>query len=78
MVQSSRSPRNGFIRMARRIYNPLGFSKAYNFILCFIFSGAMLGFLAARAPFLDFHGVFCGEKYVKDGLMYAGPGECWK
>jgi hypothetical protein len=28
-----KKPANGFVRVMRRIYNPLGFSKGYNAIL---------------------------------------------
>src|SRR4030081_1442988 len=34
MITSRRPPANGFVRSARKIYNPLGFSKGYNFVLC--------------------------------------------
>ena len=34
MVKSSRPPANGFVAAARHIYNPIGFGKGYNFILC--------------------------------------------
>ena len=36
---------NAFIRAARHVYNPIGFKKGYNFILFFIYAGAMLGFI---------------------------------
>jgi hypothetical protein len=41
MVASNSTPSSGFF--ARKIYNPLGFTKAYNFWLWVIFSGAMTG-----------------------------------
>jgi hypothetical protein len=29
-------PHNAFVRKARKVYNALGFSKGYNFVLCMI------------------------------------------
>lgn len=57
---------NGFVRIMRKAYNPLGFSKGYNAILWFIFLGALIGFGLARAPYLDVNGFF---------RKNAGPGE---
>ena len=37
-----------------------------------IFNGALLGFSLARLEFLDFYGIFCGDR--PDG---AAPGECF-
>lgn len=34
MVKPTRPAANGFVRAMRHAYNPLGFSKGYNFILC--------------------------------------------
>ena len=88
MVTSNRPPANAFVAGARKIYNPLGFSKGYNVILCtydvlhcrlalivdpgFIFSGALMGFILARLQYLSFDGVFC-----KPGNPAASPGECY-
>ncbi|SPO01765.1 uncharacterized protein DNG_04438 [Cephalotrichum gorgonifer] len=69
MVTSPHPPANGFVRSMRKVYNPVGFAKGYNFVLWFIFGGALLGFALARTPFLNFYGVFCDEG--------AAPGECW-
>ena len=44
----------------RKLYNPIGFTKGYNFTLFFIFAGAMLGFILARFQYLSYNGVFCG------------------
>ena len=57
---------NKFVRFMRHIYNPIGFKKGYNFILFFIFAGALLGFALARAQYLSINGAF------KAG---AAPGE---
>ncbi|KAK0643165.1 hypothetical protein B0T16DRAFT_429891 [Cercophora newfieldiana] len=61
MAASDRPPANAFVRIARKVYNPIGFTKGYNFILFFIFAGAMLGFVLARLQFLSYDGIFCGE-----------------
>ncbi|KAK8008917.1 hypothetical protein PG991_011468 [Apiospora marii] len=71
----SRPPANGFVAAARKVYNPVGFSKGYNFILWFIFGGALLGFLLARLPYLSLHGVFCNPN--PSGALGALPGECY-
>lgn len=34
MVQSDRPPKDGLNRVARKIYNPIGFTRFYNFVLC--------------------------------------------
>ncbi|TDZ62089.1 hypothetical protein CTRI78_v003845 [Colletotrichum trifolii] len=69
MVQPTRPPANGFVAAARKVYNPLGFAKGYNFVLFFIFFGALMGFTLARLQYLSFN-VFCGP----DG---TAPGECF-
>ncbi|KAL5866881.1 hypothetical protein ACKVWC_010771 [Pyricularia oryzae] len=71
MVQPTRPPANGFVAFCRKIYNPIGFSKGYNFILFFIFGGALMGFSLARMPYLDYWGTFQrgkrSEKYYFEG-----------
>jgi len=76
MVTSTKPPRNGFVRVARKVYNPIGFGKGYNFVLWFIFGGALLGFSLSRFPMLDFYGKFCGGP-KEGGPFHAAPGECW-
>jgi hypothetical protein len=39
MAKDSRPPVNGFVGAMRKVYNPLGFSKGYNFVLFFITMG---------------------------------------
>lgn len=34
MVKPTRPASNGFVALMRMVYNPLGFSKGYNFVLC--------------------------------------------
>jgi hypothetical protein len=41
MVKSNRPPANGFVSAMRRVYNPLGFSKGYNFVFWFITMGSV-------------------------------------
>ena len=91
MVVVSRPPRNRFVYLVRKLYNPLGFSKGYNALLCklrtlcirqmlryfpgFIFDGAFLGFTLARFPYLNIWGNFC-PPVPKPGVS-AAPGECY-
>ncbi|KAF4449085.1 hypothetical protein F53441_7597 [Fusarium austroafricanum] len=74
MAPPTRPPANAFVAAARKIYNPIGFSKGYNFVLWFIFAGAMFGFSLARMMFLDYYGIYCNPTGKTTG---AGPGECW-
>ncbi|KAL8917791.1 MAG: hypothetical protein Q9172_005680 [Xanthocarpia lactea] len=60
------NPSNGFVRAMRKVYNPIGFQKGYNFTLWFIFAGALFGFTLARLQYLSIGGVF------KEG---SSPGE---
>jgi uncharacterized membrane protein len=74
MAAPTRPPANAFVAKARKVYNPIGFSKGYNFVLWFIFAGAMFGFALARMMFLDYNGIYCNPNNTGNG---AGPGECW-
>ncbi|TVY68373.1 hypothetical protein Focb16_v003007 [Fusarium oxysporum f. sp. cubense] len=74
MAAPTRPPANTFVTKARKVYNPIGFSKGYNFILWFIFAGAMFGFALARMMFLNYNGIYCNPNSAGNG---AGPGECW-
>lgn len=58
-----------------KLYNPIGFTKGYDFVLWFVFSGGMLGFCLARLMYLDFYGVFCSPD--SHGANHAAPGECY-
>ncbi|KAK1772020.1 hypothetical protein QBC33DRAFT_525459 [Phialemonium atrogriseum] len=71
MVTPGKPPANGFVRAASKVYSTVGFSKGRNFVLWFVFAGALMGFSLARLPYLDFDGVFCG------GNPHAAPGECF-
>jgi hypothetical protein len=70
MVVSAKPPANAFVAFVRKIYNPLGFQKGYNFVLFFIFAGGLMGFTLARLQYLDFDNRLC----VSGG---AAPGECY-
>ncbi|KAK5631048.1 hypothetical protein RRF57_006763 [Xylaria bambusicola] len=75
MAVSNKPPANAFVARARKVYNPIGFAKGYNFILWFIFVGALFGFSLARLEYLDFWGVFCNPDAAPgNGAL---PGECF-
>ncbi|KAK3686908.1 hypothetical protein LTR37_019350 [Vermiconidia calcicola] len=74
MVKPTRPPANAFISAIRKVYNPLGFGKGYNFVLWFITIGYLFGFTLARLQYLSFHGIFCNPDPTKAG---AAPGECY-
>ncbi|RMZ70784.1 microtubule associated [Pyrenophora seminiperda CCB06] len=62
---------------ARRVVNPLGFNKTYNFWLYIIFGGALAGFSLARLNYLDFYGTFCPATGGNENWNSAAPGECY-
>jgi hypothetical protein len=69
---SPESPRT----WGQKIYNPIGFTKASNFVLWFIFAGALFGFSLARFIYLDFSNNFCPSGGSQGGNG-AAPGECY-
>lgn len=71
MVKPTRPPANAFVATARKLYNPIGFSKGYNFVLFFIFAGALMGFTLARLQYLDYYGIFCGSPSVGECYFYT-------
>jgi hypothetical protein len=71
--QSSKAPRASRLQ---KIYSPLGFNKTYNFVLWFIFGGALLGFSLARFMYINFNNNFC-PKGGSSGGNGAAPGECY-
>ncbi|KAI0805801.1 hypothetical protein GGR55DRAFT_256760 [Xylaria sp. FL0064] len=75
MVTSTKPPANAFVAHARKVYNPVGFAKGYNFILWFIFVGALFRFALSRLEYLDFWGVFCNPN--EGPGQGALPGECF-
>jgi NADH:ubiquinone oxidoreductase subunit 6 (subunit J) len=62
---------------ARRVYNPLGFTHAYNFWLWFIFGGALTGFVLARLSYLNFSQNMCPSSGPSSSGNSAAPGECY-
>ncbi|KAI1749440.1 hypothetical protein F4782DRAFT_533398 [Xylaria castorea] len=70
------SPSSAPVGKPSTVYNSVGFTKGYNFVLWLIFLGAFLGFTLARLQYLDFHGVFCSS-IVKSTYNHAAPGECF-
>lgn len=64
----------GVASTLRRIPEFFGFSKVYNFILFFIFGGALIGFGLARFMYIDIPGILCGPL---PGENRAAPGECY-
>jgi hypothetical protein len=76
MVTPTKPAPKGFKTWARKLYNPLGFKKGYNFVLWFIFAGALFGFTLARFMYLDFSRNFC-PKGGSQGSNGAAPGECY-
>ncbi|CCF38960.1 hypothetical protein CH063_09919 [Colletotrichum higginsianum] len=69
----STPPANGFIALARKLYNPIGFKKGYNFVLFVITAGGMMGFALARMMYFNIDGVFCNPDHKQRTL----PGECY-
>lgn len=55
---------NKFVATVRRIYNPLGFQRGYNFPLWIIFGLGALGFCASRAMYLDYDHTYRDEKWA--------------
>ncbi|EAT90153.2 hypothetical protein HBI56_045440 [Parastagonospora nodorum] len=76
MVTPTRATSKSTKTWAEKIYNPVGFTKGYNFALYFIFGGAMVGFCLARFMYLNFDNNFCPSTPSGDGNG-AAPGECY-
>ncbi|KAJ1325311.1 DUF2306 domain-containing protein [Microdochium nivale] len=74
-VSPEKPAANAFVARARKVYNFIGFTKGYNFVLFFIFGGALLGFSLARLSYLDYFGNFCNPDRSKESG--ALPGECF-
>jgi hypothetical protein len=55
---------NKFVAAVRRIYNPLGFQRGYNFPLWIIFGLGALGFCASRAMYLDYDHTYRDSKWA--------------
>ncbi|KAF5851389.1 hypothetical protein GGP41_004182 [Bipolaris sorokiniana] len=59
---------------ARKVVNPLGFTKVYNFWLYIVFGGALTG---SRFPYLNFSHNFCPADGPSESGNSAAPGECY-
>ncbi|KAF2845209.1 hypothetical protein T440DRAFT_545307 [Plenodomus tracheiphilus IPT5] len=77
MAARMTSDKNSSGGLARKLYNPMGFTKAYNFWLWLVFAGALTGFCLARFMYLNFHGIFCPSSGPTPGGKSAAPGECY-
>jgi hypothetical protein len=51
-------PARIWVRVGRKLYNPLGFKHGYNFPLFIILVGALMGFVLARMQYLNIDGTF--------------------
>lgn len=47
-----------FVTTMRKIYNPLGFHKGYNFPLFLVGVGGLMGFTLSRMMYWNFTGIF--------------------
>lgn len=65
---------NVFLRGVRAITKPLGFHRSYNFLLFFMFSGAMIGFFGARVRYLDINGHFASQKIINADWLHWQSG----
>ncbi len=63
-----------FVALARKVYNPMGFAKGYNFTLWFILCGGLLGFCLSRLMFLDINGIYCNPNSKVGGSVVS---ECY-
>lgn len=57
-----KEPPNQFVAIVRRIYNPLGFYRGYNFPLWIICGLGALGFSASRAMYFDYDNTYKSAK----------------
>jgi hypothetical protein len=74
MHTAARPPANAFVAFARKVYGPLGFMRGYNFVMWFVFGGALVGFTLASFRYLDFNGLFCPQDDPDGSTL---PGECY-
>ncbi|KAK5117297.1 hypothetical protein LTR62_005914 [Meristemomyces frigidus] len=63
---------NPFVRVMRKVYNPIGFSRGYNSLLFLIFAGVLLGFSLAKLPSLDVNGYWINNNAPGESY-YFGP-----
>lgn len=66
-------PPSAFKRYSRKVYNPLGFKKAYNFVFFFIFAGALLGFCLYNVRVVDVNGYWIKDAPPGDEYYFRLP-----
>ncbi|KAK3678118.1 hypothetical protein LTR78_002213 [Recurvomyces mirabilis] len=71
-VHTSSPNANAFVRFMRKAYNPIGFKKGYNFILFFIFAGALFGFCLAKIQSLNVNGYWMNHNAPGESFWF-GP-----
>lgn len=69
-----KKPPNAFVATVRKIYNPLGFYRGYNFPLWIICGLGALGFSASRAMYLDYDGIYKEAKLPLGDWEYQSHG----
>ncbi|VUC22223.1 unnamed protein product [Clonostachys rosea] len=65
---------NQWVAFWRKVYNPIGFQKGYNFPLWFIFCGAALGFCASRVMYFDYDNQFKKANQLTGNWFYMSHG----
>uniref|UniRef100_A0A8H7MYL6 Microtubule associated protein n=1 Tax=Bionectria ochroleuca TaxID=29856 RepID=A0A8H7MYL6_BIOOC len=65
---------NKWVAFWRKVYNPLGFQKGYNFPLWFIFCGAALGFCASRTIYLNYDTTFKMDHLISGDWLHMSKG----
>lgn len=60
---------NAFVRIARKAYNPLGFSKGYNFVFFFVLFFTLLIFSLVSSPKINYN-TFCMEDGEISGACF--------
>ncbi|KAK7419805.1 hypothetical protein QQZ08_010693 [Neonectria magnoliae] len=76
MGNPSKYSPNSLVACLRRLYQPIGFSRGYNFALWFLLGGGFMGFSISRLMYLNFKGILCPDGPPK-GPVGAVPGECY-
>ncbi|CAH0051107.1 unnamed protein product [Clonostachys solani] len=69
-----KEPPNQWVAFWRKVYNPLGFQKGYNFPLWFVFCGAALGFCASRVMYFDYDNQFKKANQITGNWFYMSQG----
>jgi hypothetical protein len=67
---------NRFVGIMRGLYDPLGFTKGYNFAFFLIFAGAMFGFELASTPKMDVTGYWLTHVLPSEPVSFSS--EIWE